>query len=64
MKPKPKIMAGVLPPEIVDLRSLPIDQRADALVRMFRFVASEWAAMVLEHVKPPAKLKRARGKKR
>ena len=36
------------------LRRLPIDQRADLLVQMFRFVAREFAAMVLEHVKSPA----------
>ena len=42
----------VLPPEIKGLRDLPVDQRAEALVTMFRFVASEWAVMVLEHVKP------------
>ena len=47
-KPKPL----VLPPEIKGLRDLPVDQRAEALISMFRFVASEWAVMVLEHVKP------------
>jgi hypothetical protein len=47
-KPKPL----VLPPEIKGLRDLPVDQRAEALVTMFRFVASEWAVMVLENVKP------------
>ena len=41
-----------VPPEIKGLRSLPVDERAEALISMFRFVASEWAVMVLEHVKP------------
>jgi hypothetical protein len=53
---------GVMPPEIMGLRSLPIDQRAEALVSMFRFVASEWAVMVLENVKP-AKAKPKRRKR-
>lgn len=52
--------AKALPPEIKGLRSLPIDQRAEALVAMFRFVASEWAVMVLENVKPPRKAKATR----
>jgi hypothetical protein len=46
---KPK----ALPPEIVSLRGLPIDQRVDALVSMFRFCTSEFAVLVLEHVKQP-----------
>jgi hypothetical protein len=47
-----------LPPEIAALRGLPVDKRAEALISMFRFVTTEWAAMVLEHVKPIAKRKR------
>ena len=49
-----------LPPEIEALRGLPVDQRAEALISIFRFVTTEWAAMVLEHVKPVARPKRKR----
>jgi hypothetical protein len=41
------------------LRSLPVDRRAEALVALFRFVASEFAALVLEHAKPPRPARRA-----
>jgi hypothetical protein len=34
------------------LRAMPIDQRAEAIVKIFQVIASEFAAMVLEHVKP------------
>jgi len=37
------------------LRSLPIDERAQLIVELFRIIAAEFAAMVLEHVKPPPK---------
>lgn len=41
------------------LRALPPDARAEALVGMFKIVASEFAHLVLEHVKvKPAKPKR------
>lgn len=47
-----------LPPELLQLRSLPPNKRAEALIGMhevataqLRFVMSEWAIMVLEHVK-------------
>jgi hypothetical protein len=48
------------------LQALPVDKRAEAIVEIFRVIASEFAAMVLEHVKPvpPAKRKSARGAKR
>jgi hypothetical protein len=49
-----------LPPEIAALRGLPVDQRAEALIAMFKFCTSEFAVMVLEYVKPPPKAKRKR----
>ena len=41
-----------LPDEIVNLRSLPINARADVIIKMMQFAISEWAAMVSENVKP------------
>jgi hypothetical protein len=40
------------------LRSMPIDKRAETIVEIFRIIAAEFAAMVLEHVKPEPKPKR------
>jgi hypothetical protein len=53
---KPK----ALPSEIVALRGLPTAQRAEALIAMFRFCTTEFAVMVLEHVKSEPKPKRKR----
>jgi hypothetical protein len=36
------------------LRELPIDQRAQVIVEIFQIITAEFAAMVLEHVKPRA----------
>lgn len=36
------------------LRAMPIDKRAKVIVQIFRVIAGEFAAMVLEHVKPAA----------
>jgi hypothetical protein len=35
------------------LRAMPIDKRAEVIVDIFRVISGEFAAMVLEHVKPP-----------
>jgi hypothetical protein len=42
-----------LPPEIARLRGLPVDKRVEALIAMFKFCTSEFAVLVLEHVKQP-----------
>lgn len=42
------------------LRALPIDRRAEMIVDLFRIISSEFAKMVLEHVKPERKPKRRR----
>jgi hypothetical protein len=34
------------------LRAMPIDERAEVIVEIFRIISSEFAAMVLEHVQP------------
>jgi hypothetical protein len=44
-KPKPEPMRAML-------RAMPIDKRAEAIVEIFRIIAAEFAAMVLEHVEP------------
>jgi len=36
------------------LRAMPIDQRAETIVAIFRVISGEFAAMVLEHTKPAA----------
>lgn len=36
-----------------DLRSMGHDERAETIVQIFRVAASEWAAMVIEHVNVP-----------
>lgn len=40
------------------LRAMPIDKRAEFIVQIFRVIAGEFAAMVLEHVKPPTRPRR------
>lgn len=35
------------------LQALPIDERAETIVEIFRIISTEFAAMVLEHTKPP-----------
>lgn len=40
------------------LRAMPVDKRAETIVEIFRIIAAEFAAMVLEHVKPPRKSRR------
>jgi hypothetical protein len=35
------------------LQSLPINERAETIVEIFRIISTEFAAMVLEHVEPP-----------
>lgn len=47
------VVAFPVPGELAELRSLPPDVRAEALVSMFRFVCSEFAVLVLEHVTTP-----------
>jgi len=46
------------------LQSMPIDQRAECIVDIFRIIAAEFAAMILEHVEPltpkPAPTRRKR----
>jgi hypothetical protein len=45
------------------LRALPIDKRAEAIVEVFRVIAGEFAAMVLEHVEPPKAQRKPRAKR-
>jgi hypothetical protein len=45
------------------LRAMPIDKRAETIVDIFRIIAAEFAAMVLEHVKPPKPPRKARRRK-
>jgi hypothetical protein len=54
-----------LPSELRLLRGLPIDDRANAIIGIFQFAVSEFAAMVLEHAKPrPKPRARSRSKSR
>jgi hypothetical protein len=61
------VMTGERPNVIRDmLRAMPVDQRAEAIGEIFRVIAAEFAAMVLEHVepKPPARRKSQRPPRR
>lgn len=42
------------------LQAMPIDKRAEAIVEIFSVAAAEFAAMVLEHVKPDKKTAKRR----
>ena len=45
------------------LRAMPINERAEVIVDIFRIISAEFAAMVLEHTKPAARPARAKAKK-
>lgn len=52
MDPKAKFDGGIIREY---LRALPIDERAEVIVEIFRIISGEFAAMVLEHTeaRPP-----------
>ncbi|HTE35729.1 MAG TPA: hypothetical protein VK630_04220 [Reyranella sp.] len=58
-KPKPESRNATLREQ---LRAMPIDQRAEIIVDIFRLLSSEFAAMVLDHVKPAKAKPRAKAK--